>query len=281
LDRVGGGFAPDFSGVVAMTRYRILRAALCVALVFLGCLLTVLGAPSADAQEPAAALDLGRFIEAGAGYRYLPGMPDTISLDGPGQWVRVRGPTTIQVTRIVDLDAKRFQESQFKLESGSTAEIACDSRYQQVIVRLLSVDATPEEYSGALMQLVFGEDGEKTIDEYVRKRASPTNQTEAQQFASAVESAFRNLNGATHDGSQSPNIEKAAALVYTMAKLSKLRDSDGRPLFSSLQTKGVQKVLGRMAFKAAQDERYQTACASLLNILTGIDMAQHASRSTS
>ena len=253
-----------------------------IALLGLMLLLTGIHPASARGESSSADIrDIISYVADGKGFTQV--SPTEIRLLQAGAWVKLQSLPTADVT-IGVTDADGFKP--IKLKAGEPLTITSSknpsptwgTKVWLYDVRPIYGTQTTEsanEYQIGLLTSVLGPDlpglfayiKDNVGDPEVWQPFEGTLPGEA-EFSTTIKKGTRNI-------ADFPGLDGTARFVGVIKWSSTLKDSAGQPLFPSLQSKGIQKVLLRMALSAAQDTRSFNACRNLYLLLMGMDMTGH------
>jgi hypothetical protein len=256
-----------------MTRHLALRAFTFLALLLLAVTASSLPLTPAVAEDGYKLDDIRRYIIPGGSNNIDAPTSTTLEMWHRGDTVELRGPITVLVY-VWSNDRPDTVSNTVTIKD--TMMIGNDEYSDthpgdwNVKITLLKVDISSEI---GLYELIEGEMAQQ-IGNFYTQRA--TNIAQAGDAMSAAIDGFKNTIREAGGGTDFPNLDEAARTFGTIAFLAALKDSAGEPVFKSLRSQGIQKVLTRMALGEAADTKKQGSLGLLTAMLTTMDMTTKA-----
>ena len=221
-----------------------------------------------------------------------------IKLGYDGYFVKLKGPITISVATTSEAG---YQEETVTIGAGETRTFGpLVPPWSIVVIGLLSVGSTTttqgttttttqgatttttestettqatEGYSPELLGALLGANSQE-FTEYVNGNAQDQSRRDSgQAYIDGAATFSKTVKEVAGNAADFPNVDNAANTFGAIAQIVFLKDAAGKPLFPSFQSKGIQQVLIRMAFSAAQNDKDLTPLKRLLSILAAMDMA--------
>jgi hypothetical protein len=260
----------------------ILVASILVAVALLCAGLSIGFSPSPAAAQAPSELDPGADIfyyvqaqqmVADASGNGIERTATSITLDGRGNWVELRGPITISVS--IDDRGRKTTET-VKIEAGKTYTVGIKdqgsgSAQWKAIITLLSIDVSETTTTTAWgIGTSLGQ-----VVQYINERVDTEAYADEQRLAAASEEKYREFL----EGRGVANAQEVAAFIKALALMSNLRDRDtGQPIFPTLRTRGIVKIIALVAISEAMNGKKPTGAQMLAELLVGMDIANAAAR---
>ena len=198
-----------------------------------------------------------------------------IKLGYDGYFVKLKGPITISVATTSEAG---YQEETVAIGAGETRTFGpLVPPWSIVVIGLLSVGSTTttQGTTTTTTQGATTTTTESTETTQATEGYSPVGTIASSVPGTGAAAFSKTIKEVAGNAADFPNVDNAANTFGAIAQIAFLKDAAGKPLFPSFQSKGIQQVLIRMAFSAAQNDKDLTPLKRLLSILAAMDMAKH------